>query len=93
MTVTQGNKTRGMGPVWCLLIYSSSSKARRSPHACVLSDILRLVDGTVTAHIPLHPLEEVDHGALQQQATQDSKQGELSVDVQSHWEEGEQVLS
>lgn len=50
----------------------------------VPSEVLRFVDCTVAAHIPLHPLEEVDHDALQQQATQHSQQGEPAVGVQSH---------
>lgn len=48
------------------------------------SEVLRFVECAVTAHIPLHPLEEVDHDALQQQATQHSQQGESAVGVQSH---------
>lgn len=50
----------------------------------VPSQVLRLVDCTVAAHIPLHPLEEADHGALQQQATQHGQQGQPAVGVQSH---------
>lgn len=33
---------------------------------CTSSEVLRYVDGTVTPHIPVHPLEEIDHGAFQQ---------------------------
>lgn len=30
------------------------------------SEVLRLIDGAVTPEVPLHPPEEVDHGALHQ---------------------------
>lgn len=50
----------------------------------VASEVLRLVDCTVTAHIPLHPLEEEDHDALQQYAAQHGQQGEPPAGVQGH---------
>lgn len=30
------------------------------------SKVLGFIDGTITSHIPFHPLEEVDHGAFHQ---------------------------
>lgn len=44
---------------WCLVGQAGDSTP-------VPSDVLRLVDCTVAAHIPFHPLEEEDHDALQQ---------------------------
>lgn len=52
--------------------------------AAVPSEVLGLIDGTVTADVPLQPLEEAHHGALQQEATQDGQQGQLPADAQSH---------
>ena len=48
------------------------------------SEVLRFIDGAVTAEVPLHPPEEVDHGALRQQAAQDGAEGELARAVQCH---------
>lgn len=46
-----------------------------------LSEVLRLIGVTVTANVPLHRPEEVDHGALCQQATHNGQEGELAADV------------
>lgn len=45
---------------------------------------MRHIDGTVTPNVPFHPLEEIDHGVFQQQATQDGQKGELPAGVQGH---------
>lgn len=48
------------------------------------SEVLPLVDGAVAAQVPLHPPEEVDHGALRQQPAHDGRERQLAAGVERH---------